>query len=345
VTQRPDPVIFEFSFDIFRLSKGEEGKGVYCTFTLVDVGAFANTDSNRQSQEMEGKTDQMKKESEKLHEMALKKKESAGKDLSEADRAALDKEYLEIDEKLLREYRIFQKKTQEVTDQHTQNFTIPSEVLKVLAEGKAGRLNDDGSLKPALRVFVSVDQAEQQQMLGVAQQDFYLLAAEKPFWQNFLKGVIGMWCTHMLVLGVAIACSTYLSSVISLLSTMFLFVAGMFVDYLREIAENRLDGGGPAQSFMRITNRLPIAARLEASPTTSLITTVDNMFSWWIGRLLNLIPDVNRHDLHHYVANGFDIGWLDVLFLDNALPLAGYLAPWAILAYYLMKYREIANPS
>jgi uncharacterized protein YnzC (UPF0291/DUF896 family) len=349
VTQRTEPIVFEFSFDIFRLSKGEEGKGVFCTYTFVDVGAFSNADANRQSQELEGKTDQMKKEREKLHELAAKKRENALTGKNEVELAALEKLYLEelkeIDQKLLTEYRIFQVKTQEVTDQHTQNFTVPAQVLKVLAAENAERRNDDGTFNPALRVFVSVDQAEQQQMLGVAQQDFYLLAYEKPFWQNFLKGVIGMWCTHMLVLGVAIACSTYLSSVISLLSTMFLFVAGMFVDYLREIAENRLDGGGPAQSFMRITNRLPIAAKLEPSPTTSLITTVDNLFSWWIGRLLNLIPDVNRHDLHHYVANGFDIGWLDVLLLDNALPLAGYLAPWAILAYYLMKYREIANPS
>ena len=63
------------------------------------------------------------------------------------------------------------------------------------------------------------------------------------------------------------------------------------------------------------------------------------------GRILNLVPDVGRHDLHQYVANGFDIGLLDVLLVDNLLPLLGYLAPWAILAYYLMKYREIANPS
>jgi hypothetical protein len=44
-----------------------------------------------------------------------------------------------------------------------------------------------------------------------------------------------------------------------------------------------------------------------------------------------------------YVANGFDIP-LYVLLVDNGLVLLGYLAPWAVLAYYLMKYREIANP-
>ena len=44
-------------------------------------------------------------------------------------------------------------------------------------------------------------------------------------------------------------------------------------------------------------------------------------------------------------TNGFDNGWTNVLLLDNFIPLVGYLLPWAILAYYFMKYREIANPS
>ena len=187
--------------------------------------------------------------------------------------------------------------------------------------------------------------AREAQMVGVAQPDFYLLAYEMPFWANFLKGMVGMWCTDMLVLGVALACSTYLSSVISFLGTMFLFVTGLNLEYLREVAEKRVDGGGPMESLIRIATVMPVAAKLEESPTTSVVHMTDDFFSWWVGRILNLLPDVNRHDLHQYVANGFDIGWFDVLLLDNFLPLAAYLAPWLVVAYYLMKYREIANPS
>ena len=125
----------------------------------------------------------------------------------------------------------------------------------------------------------------------------------------------------------------------------FLFLAGIFVDYLKEVADRKLDGGGPFESGRRLVNQSPLAVKFDASPTTAVMHTVDDFFSWWIGRILNLVPDVNRHDLHQYVANGFDIGWLNVLLVDNLLPVFGYLAPWAILAYYLMKYREIANPS
>ncbi len=126
---------------------------------------------------------------------------------------------------------------------------------------------------------------------------------------------------------------------------MFLFTAGMFTDYLTQIAQGRLYGGGPSEALYRLAANRPIGAPIDQSPAHSLIKGVDMVFSWWVGRFLALVPDVNRYDLHQYVANGFDISWSHVLLIDNLLPLVGYLLPWAVLAYYLMKYREIANPT
>jgi hypothetical protein len=54
---------------------------------------------------------------------------------------------------------------------------------------------------------------------------------------------------------------------------------------------------------------------------------------------------VDRFDLHVYVANGFDISWMPVLLLDNLAPLLAYLVPCGVLAFYLMKFREVANPT
>jgi ABC-type transport system involved in multi-copper enzyme maturation permease subunit len=357
--QRQD-IVFEFAFDIFRLSKGEEDKGVHCTFTFVDVSKLATQDPSRQAQELEGRIDEAKKKrnemdadlTRELQRLALAYQEKkAGK--TESEQRQLDEELEEaqrqektkVDVKLIELFQVYQEVGKEVTDFHTQHFQVPPAVLKALVGENALRYDDDGAPLPALRVFVSVDVADQAQMVGVAPQDFYLLTAEKPFWQNFLKGVIGMWCTHMLVLGVAIACSTYLSSVISLLITMMIYILGLCHDYLREIAMGAVPGGGPFESAMRITTRMTPAAQLEHSPMTSILQTSDRFFGFWVGRILNAIPDIDRHDLHPYVANGFDIGWTDVLLLDNVLPTVFYLASWAVLAYYLMKYREIANPT
>ena len=36
--------------------------------------------------------------------------------------------------------------------------------------------------------------------------------------------------------------------------------------------------------------------------------------------------------------------WGTLLFLNTILPVCGYLLPWCLLAYYLIKSRELANP-
>lgn len=399
IADGPDPVLFEFAFDIFRLSKGDEGQGVNCTFTFVDksitsgalepITTAAAKDRDKRGAARGKELDTFTREviaigaelkdsldrnakneaaQAKARNEAAQKIQAAVEAIPESDerfkaaiqgfgakyvaesgpaeRARLLNEVAEqaryaLDRAIAAQYGIYQARSLEVTDQHTQVSAISPGVLKIL---KADEPTGDPTV-PAMRVYMSVDTAREAQMVGVAQQDFYIMNSEMPFWFNFLKGIVGLWCTFMLVLGVSLACSTYLSSVISLLGTMFLFISGLFVDYLKEIADKRVDGGGPAESFLRISGHMPLAQKLDESPTKTLVDAVDGFFSWWIGRLLNLIPNVNRHDLVQYVANGFDIGMVDVLLLDNVLPLVAYLVPWAILAYYLMKYREIANPS
>ena len=46
--------------------------------------------------------------------------------------------------------------------------------------------------------------------------------------------------------------------------------------------------------------------------------------------------------LTSYVAEGFNISAAQ-MGMDFLL-LVGYLLPWAVLAYYLIRWREIANP-
>ena len=70
----------------------------------------------------------------------------------------------------------------------------------------------------------------------------------------------------------------------------------------------------------------------------------DVVYRWWLRFIKNAIPDVGQFYPKDYVANGFDITWGTLLLLNNILPAVAYLLPWALLAYYLMKSREIANP-
>jgi len=322
----------EFSFDIFRLTKGDENKGVFCTFKFAD--------GNTQVADLERQFELRRQERDRL--------------LAEARKAAGTKaiDYAElnpkIDAELLKTYPIYEAAGVEVTDYHTLSVDIPYSLVEQLRELDRNQPADAAGRKPPpLQVFVSIDpdRGSAAQMLGVAPRDLYILADEKNFYVNFIKGLVGLWFLTLMVLGVAICCSTYLSGVVSLLCTLFLFLTGFFVPSLQQMANNQTIGGGPAEAFTRIVSRNNMVAPLEESPGVTVIQGFDVVFRWQLRRILTLIPDAARFDLHPYVANGFDISASRILFVDNFLPLLGYLIPWFVLAYYLINYREIANPT
>ena len=84
-----------------------------------------------------------------------------------------------------------------------------------------------------------------------------------------------------------------------------------------------------------------LIADLPDSPGKVIAESLDKLFAWLFHRILNLVPDVERFDWGNYVAEGFNIPMGEVGM--TALMLFAYLLPWAVLAYYLMKSREIAN--
>jgi hypothetical protein len=354
-----DPVRFEFTFDIFRTYKGEVGKGVYCTLTFVS--------GHLTVPQIEGAVEKIRQE-----RSALRK--NVGGDAA----PNLDA----IEDQLMAKYGVYQASGVEVTDYHTQYLDVPASLFKkVINDGnkqqqeeaelrererqdlerarqtlpsaeyrrKARALAEEqaqrAAAKPFMKVLVNIEPSSRQQLLGVARRDLYLLAGQKPFWQNFVKGAIGLWFSVMLLLGLTIACSTYLSGIISWILASVLFVGGFFLDYIRTLAENQAVGGGPWVSFFRLTHRVGLAAPLDESTAVSVARGGDQFFGWFLRLVMKGIPDVTRFDLTNYVQNGFDIPWTGVLFLDNLLPLLAYLIPCAIFAYYLMEWREIANPS
>jgi hypothetical protein len=305
---KDDKVRFEFSFDIFRTTKGKESRGVFCTFTFAP-----------------GKTSVPEVE-------AL---------MQERAQLLKTKQPKEVTEDLIQRAGFYELGGKEIFDYQTSYVDVPAGLIAKALQEQAG------SDAPALKVLVNVNrdtQGSQNQLVGVAQRDFYLLADEMPFWQNYLKGALGLWFSMLLVLGLAVVLSTYLSGIISWLIAMFLFLSGYFLEYIQTLAAGRAEGGGAMEAAYRLFNRSPLNAPLDQSPTLSVLMSFDEAYRRGLSLVLKVIPDVNRYDLTNYVAEGFNIPWGEVLFLDTFLPLVGYLLPWAFLAFYLMKFREVANP-
>ena len=178
----------------------------------------------------------------------------------------------------------------------------------------------------------------------MAKPDFYILDSEGTFGWNFFKGAIGLWLRLLLVIGIAVTCSTYLSGVISLLATAFLYIAGLFRDteYIRGLAEGTSVGGGPMESLIRLVKHESLVTPLESTAGTGIAQGTDKLYQWILQGLLHLFPDVDRFDWTGYVAEGFNIA-MGTTVLLSTLMLVAYLLPWAILGYYLMKSREIAT--
>lgn len=288
----------EFSFDIFRTTKGDERTGVAADFRFETPrwrdDRISDYDRERQEAIAAGQRDD------------------------------------DVDSRLAEKYGLYEARSVRVEDFHTQSVEVP---------GALFRDPPSAPDKPVLRVFVRL--VDPNQYLGMAKHDFYVLDAERGFGQNFFKGALGLWFRLCIIIGIAVTCSTYLSGIISFLAAIFLYLAGVSLPFVQDVAERKNVGGGPIESLMRIGRDMTTTRELDQGPLKAVALMIDTSFSFFLRPFLYFVPDVNRFDLTDYVADGFNVPG-SMLFVHNLLPAVGYLFLWLILAYYLMRSREIA---
>jgi hypothetical protein len=158
---------------------------------------------------------------------------------------------------------------------------------------------------------------------------------------NFFKGAFGLWLRLCLVIGLATTFSTYLSGIISALLTLFLFLGGLCLEFIQGLANKTNYVGGPLDSLIRLVTRENMVTPLEDSPAKAVATWYDEIFRWFLRRIFNLIPDVDRFDFSYRVSEGFAISLGDMAI--HFLLLLAYLLPLALLAYHLIRSREVAS--
>ena len=109
---------------------------------------------------------------------------------------------------------------------------------------------DDGSVEVWLRCVAP------SQYFGAARADMYLRAKDGYFSLNFIKGYIGIWLQMMLLIGLGVMFSTFLSGPVALLATTGMMVGGFFHQFLYEVAFQKtmtggqVFGGGPFESML-----------------------------------------------------------------------------------------------
>lgn len=308
-----DAVTMEFAFDIYRTTKGEENVGVGCSFDIISW----KWNPAREAE----------------YERAMIGLQNA---------KATDGPRWEQANKVAEEFGRFQYNGLNVYDYHTYKLDLPPGLFKNAISG--GKPDKDSALQshegPAY-LQIKVRCITPSQLIGVARLDLYLLESDGVFWMNFFKGAIGLWCRLCIVIGLAVTASTYLAGVVSFIAALCLFLAGYFLDFIRSLAMGFNAGGGPFESFTRLVKGTTVAGELDKTPSTQVALFADDFFRWILRRVVNLVPDTERFTWSNYLAQGFSIepGFI----VMNVVFLIAYMMPWAVLAYYLMRSREVAG--
>ena len=363
---RAEGVPVEFNFDIYRLTKGEENRGVQVNVRVVswqrDQAPPAEGEPTGEwkwgkLRVEDGRpvfTPDPAEQNYKADALAELRKvpEFAGR-LSGSDDTAQSVALQLLSSAtpgsaawpaanlLAKKYGYFEYRGKEVFDFHPERIEVPPGLFEN-ATADAG----DGKQYPAgsPRVTVYVHCTTNSQMLGMAEGDLYLLEAEQPFWWNHLKSMVGLWCWLVLAAGLGVCLSTYLDFIVTLLATLFLFVLAFFDQFINELGQTIGQGQNGQAGPFRALDQLLQAKQATALPEGTAVERTADVFdvgyAWAFRRVLNVLPDVHAFEWTRYVAEGFTIP--ETALVMNLVVLAAYLFPWFLLAYYLIRGREVA---
>lgn len=324
-----DRVPIEFTFDIYKLTKGEQNRGALVNFRLVTSHCPQHAPSGQDGEWLwddKARYEEYKKAVEKLDEERHITVYNAKPDTPAWTEA----------NKLAEEFGFFELRGKEVFDYTVMGIEVPAGIFRKALKDKPPTVKDQPG--PRLSLYVKCESGGQ--LLGMAEPDLYVLEYEQPFELNFLKGMFGLWCQLCIAIGLAVACSTYLSGILSFLAASFIFVSGFFSDHLNNLAFDRNVGGGPFRAISQLIKAEQPTTPMAESAGVKTIFSLDKIWSWVIRRFQNLIPDVDSFSWSAFVSEGFNVN--TEYLVVNLLVTIGYLLPWGILAYYLMKSREVA---
>jgi hypothetical protein len=355
----------ELTFDIFRLTKGIENRGVdvtirVCTWNCEQVPPPISTtgtgDWTWKATETDADPEQTYlKDARRLLAEALggTPDDPRYRDPVSLMTAAMvtlqekkpgdpvPKEW-EVANRLAAKYGYFEIATKEVYDMHPERVLVPAGLFKNAAETKPKeRKGDDGKplpLPPEVSIFVKCTSASQ--LLGMAEGDMYFLEAERSFGQNYFKAAFGIWCRLVLVIGLALCLSTYFAGTVTFLGTVVLYVLGLVSFFLLELGSDKKSVAGPFGSLNQMLSGKLSTTPDDGTAISKAAGVGDEGFGFLIRRVVNFAPDVDAFSWTAYVSEGFNIP-IEALVM-NLVVLVAYLFPWFLLGFYLIRSREVA---
>jgi hypothetical protein len=182
--------------------------------------------------------------------------------------------------------------------------------------------------------------AEPGQYYGMARADIYLLAAERPFFLNFVKGYVSIWLQMLMVVCFGVMFSAFLTGAVAMMATLSSIILGFFAQFVVDVAQGTVMGGGPVESFYRLVTQMNVSLDLEEGAGTTVIKWIDVGLMFIMRAAAFMTPDYSRFGTASYVAYGFNID--PNLLAQHVATCLAYVATVTLAGYFLLKSREIA---
>ena len=198
------------------------------------------------------------------------------------------------------------------------------------------------------RLQVELQCLEPGQYLGVAPEDIYIRAGDESYELNFIKGYFGIWCQMVLVTGLGVMFSTFLSGAVAMLATLGSIVLGFFAQDIGALFDavitgnrKQVPGGGPVESFVRIITQKSITVPYDRSLGVDIMERVDWLFMQILKAWTDVLPDFSTFSNVNWVASGFNVPG-DII-LEQLTRLVGYLVAAFLAGFIFLRLREVAR--
>lgn len=178
------------------------------------------------------------------------------------------------------------------------------------------------------------------QFFGVARADVYFREKEGAFFVNFFKGFLSIWLQMMIMISMGVMFSTFVSGPVAMMGCISLWVMMSNSQFIHDVANRKLEGGGPIEATWRMITQNNVTNELESGITITVVQSID----WIIMKVLDImatsIPNMGQIDTMENLARGYDIS-MDLVCTNVAVAF-GFCLVVAMIGYFRLKTREIA---
>ncbi len=155
-----------------------------------------------------------------------------------------------------------------------------------------------------------------------------IVSGTHPFVWNLIKSLFVLWLMSMLVVVIALLCSTFLSWPIAVVLTIVALLGHWGVSQLGDSAQSGIGNAWAQQLFPN-----------DAPKAKAISSTVEGL-NTFLNSVASILPDISQYRAAEAIQRGMTVPFSAIL--DALIVTLGYGLPAGVLAYVFFKNKEVA---